>query len=326
MKLSVLRARSLRSVLLFAFVALLAAVSVAGSIALAAVPALAADSASSGSDAGFPRTVVDGLGREIHLEAPPQRIFSVALAMDNILLSLVEPHRVAGVSTFANQPEWGSYVADLLEDHMVQVEALTPELVLAAQPDIVLVASWNDPDSVEQLRQLGVTIYTFTEFGPLTDALDNIVRMGEITGEDAKAAALVDEFYRRYDDIAARIEGREQPRVLYWDDWGTTYGPGISYHDLIVMSGGINVAEELGVTNWGSIDAEVVLRTNPDIIVVESSPDFVEQVLNDPVLQTVSAVQNGRVYSIDHMGALNEKYILAIEQMAQAFHPEAFDE
>ena len=39
----------------------------------------------------FPRTVVDDIGQEIYLEAPPQRILSVGLAMDNILLSVTDP-------------------------------------------------------------------------------------------------------------------------------------------------------------------------------------------------------------------------------------------
>lgn len=283
---------------------------------LTAIPALAS----------FPRTVVDGLGHEIHLEAPPERIFSVALALDNILLTLVDPQRVTGVSTFASKPEWGSYVAHLIEDHIVHVEALTVEEVLAAGPDLVLVTSWNDADSVEQLRRLGTRMYTFTGFGPVSDALDNIRRMGEITGEDEKAAAVVADFYRQYGQIAMRIAGREQPRVLYWDDWGTTYGPGMSFHDVIVMSGGRNAAAEVGIIDWATIDAEMILQLNPDVIITESGAAFVQQLLDDPVLQTVSAIATGRVYHIDHMGALNEKYILAIEQLAKLLHAEAFAE
>lgn len=209
---------------------------------------------------------------------------------------------------------------------MVHVEVLTVEQVLAARPDIVLVTSWNDADSVEQLRRLGLTIYTFTDFGPISDALDNIRRMGEITGEDDKAAEIIAEFYRQYGEIAMRIAGREQPRVLFWDDWSTTYGPGMSYHDLIVMSGGRNAAAEIGVTDWGIIDAETVLHVNPDVIITESGEDFVQKLLADPVLQAVPAVETGRVYHIDHLGALNEKYILAIKQLAQLLHAEAFAE
>lgn len=273
----------------------------------------------------FPRTVVDDMGTEIYLEAPPERIFSVALALDNITLSLVEPERVVGVSSFASQPEWGSYVADLIGDHMVHVEVLTSEIVLAAEPEIVLAASWNDPDSVEQLRQLGVPIYIFDGFGPLSDALDNIVKVGEITGEEEKAAALVDEFYRRYGEIAHRLAGREQPTIMYWDEWGTTYGPGMSAHDVMVMSGGRNVAADYGVTDWGVVDAEAVLEMNPDVIVTGAGDEFVAELLADPVLQSITAIQTGAVYHIDHMEALNEKFILAIEDLAAKLHPEVFN-
>ncbi len=49
----------------------------------------------------FPRTVVDDIGQEIFLAEPPQRIVSVGLAMDNILLSVTDPERVVGVTRWA---------------------------------------------------------------------------------------------------------------------------------------------------------------------------------------------------------------------------------
>lgn len=275
--------------------------------------------------ASFPRTVVDGLGNEIYLEAPPERIFSVALAIDNILLSFVDSQRVVGVSLFATRPELGSYVADVVQDHMALVEALNAEQVLAARPDIVLVTSWNDPDAVEQMRRLGVRLYTFTGFETVADALDNIRRVGEIVGEEDKAEAVIEQFYSRYGQIAMKIAGLERPRVLAWDDWGTTYGPGMSIHDIIEMAGGRNVAAEHGITGWATIDAETVLQMNPDVLVTPTGEALVDQFLSDPVLQAVSAVRTGRVYYIEHMEALNEHFILAIEQLAKTLHPEAFD-
>src|SRR5690625_1167689 len=96
------------------------------------------------STLAFPRTVDDGLGNQLHLAAAPERIISTGLAMDNMLLTMVDPGRVVGVTRFATDPQAGSYVADWVRDHMVLVDALSPELVIAADPDLVLVASWND--------------------------------------------------------------------------------------------------------------------------------------------------------------------------------------
>ncbi|MBO8142861.1 MAG: ABC transporter substrate-binding protein [Firmicutes bacterium] len=271
---------------------------------------------------GFPRTVIDGAGRAIILEAPPQRIFSVGLALDNILLTIADPARVVGVTRYAADPEW-SYVADRVAEHMVLVDQLNAEQVLAAEPDIVLAAIWNNPDVVRQLEDLGVTIYLFTDFGTVAGTLDNIRRIGEITGEDERAQALIDEFHRRYGRLAMAIAGRPRPRVLSLDaSWGTV-GPGMTIHDIIELAGGINAAAEAGVRGWQTIDAEAVIRLNPDVIITPSGESWAARLRADPVLEAVPAVRAGRVYAVDHLEALNHHFILAIEQLAAILHGEA---
>lgn len=273
---------------------------------------------------GFPRVVVDGLGKRIELKAPPERIFSTALAIDNILLTLVPPERVAGVTRFAADPAQ-SYVVDKLRDHMALLDALNAELVVATQPDIVLAASWNNPDEVRLIQDLGFPVYIFTGFNTVDDALDLVRRVGEITGEDEEAARLIDEFWRQYDEIARRIEHRQRPTVLSWDTWSTTTGLNTSMHDIIEMAGGTNLAAVHGIEGWQTIDAEAIIAMAPDVIVTYDTEDFVERVLNDPALQSVPAVQNGRVYAIQHAEAATHHVILAIRQLAEFLHPEAFD-
>src|SRR5688572_4758886 len=51
---------------------------------------------------GFPVTVVDGLGNEVTVDAPPQRIASVTLGTDEILLDLVGPERLVGITYLAS--------------------------------------------------------------------------------------------------------------------------------------------------------------------------------------------------------------------------------
>ena len=272
---------------------------------------------------GFPRVVVDGLGNEIVINTPPQRIFSTGLAIDNILLSIVAPERVAGVTRFAADSS-GSYVADKLAGHMMIIDALNAEMVVAARPDIVLVASWSNQDEVRQIQDLGFDVYTFTGFSTVGDALDNIRRVGEITGDEVEAERLIGEFWQRYETIAGRIGDARRPTVLSWDSWSTTTGVGTSMHDIIEMAGGTNLAAVRGIEGWQTIDAEAIIAMAPEVIVTHESEEFAQRILDDPALQTVPAVQNGRVYSVDHAEALNHHFILAIEQLAMYLHPEAF--
>gem|GEM_PF-1337986 len=272
---------------------------------------------------GFPRVVVDGTGKEIVLEAPPRRIFSTALALDNILLSIVPAERVIGVTRYAADPA-GSYVVEKLADHMVVIDALNAELVVASQPDIVLVTSWSNQDEVRQIEALGLKVYTFTGFSTVEDALDNIRRIGEITGYEEEAGALIAEFWSRYEEVKRRIAGRQRPTVLSWDSWSTTTGLETSMHDIIEMAGGVNLAAAHGIRGWQVVDAETIIAMAPEVIITHEKGGFVEQILNDPVLQSVPAVKNRRVYAIDHAEALNHHFILAIEQLARLLHPEAF--
>ena len=69
-------------------------------------------------------------------------------------MALVQPERVVGVTRFAQDPEQ-SYVVDKLRDHMVILDSLNAELVVATNPDIVLAASWNNPDEVRLIEELG---------------------------------------------------------------------------------------------------------------------------------------------------------------------------
>src|SRR5690606_22548681 len=140
--------------------------------------------------------VVDGLGKEILLEAPPQRIFSAGLVFDNILLSLVPPERVVAVTRFAADPK-DSYVVDKLRDRLVIVAAVDAVLVVATQSAIVLVASGSNLDEVRHIEALGYKVYAFTSFGTEEDGLETARRSGEIAGFEAEAEALIAEFWRR---------------------------------------------------------------------------------------------------------------------------------
>ena len=243
--------------------------------------------------------------------------------MDNILLSIVEPERVVGVTIYAKDPSF-SYVADKVKPHMTAIEALNPEQVIAARPDVVLVASWSSQDAVKQLQDLGIPVYTFSAFSSVADALENIHRIGAITGNEEEAEALVAGFFEEYGRIAARLTGIQRPRVLSLSSWGSTTGLGTPMHDIIEMAGGINAAAENGITGWQDIGPETVISIDPDVIVTDSGEEFARRILADEALRSVKAVREGRVYAIEHAEALNHHFILAIRQLAELLHPEAF--
>jgi len=276
------------------------------------------------SPAGFPRTVVDGLGNEIFLERPPQRIFSAVFATDAMVLALVDPQRVVGVTRFAADPSI-SAVADKVAPHMVVIDQLNPETVLAAQPDIVLVAFYSNPDAVRQIRDLGLKVFTFTAFDTLLDAVANFELTAEITGCEGAASDILQGVFASYGRLAAKLASVERPTVLSWGPWGNTSGSGTTLHDIIQMAGGVNVAAQHGISGWKDIDLEAIAAMNPDVIITYAGEEFVRTILEDPALQAVTAVKTRRVYHVDHTDAPDLHIFLAVEELAKMLHPEVFE-
>ena len=99
-----------------------------------------------GRAADFPRTVIDGLGREVLIETPPQRIASATLGSDEILLELIGPERLLGVTYFADDPAI-SNIAGQLEGIPYTDLSGSLEYLISLEADLV------DPGRLQQPRR-----------------------------------------------------------------------------------------------------------------------------------------------------------------------------
>lgn len=170
------------------------------------------------------------------------------------------------------------------------------ETLLAAHPDIVLT---EEGTTLAQMKAVGLPAYAFSaeQPGQLTDA---ITRMGALTGHVAEAAASVSLLTTRMKtitDAVARVEPAMRLKV-YVAGTGIfkTFAGDFFQTFMVRNAGGISVSEAL---TGGKVDVspEQVLIWNPDVIILTSyTKDTVSDVLANPKLQNVAAVQNKRVY------------------------------
>ena len=81
----------------------------------------------------YPKDLLDPLGQHVLLRAPPRRIVSVALSGDEILLELVPPERLAGLTYLIDDPTTTPSHA-LAPASAARVTEENPEALLALQP------------------------------------------------------------------------------------------------------------------------------------------------------------------------------------------------
>jgi len=279
----------------------------------------------------FPRTVVDGMGRQVTIPAPPQRIASVTLGSDEILLSLVGPKRLIGVTYFARDPAI-SNIAGQLDDIPHTDLSGNPEYLISLDADLVILAAYNNPAALDQLLKAKVPVFVLTGFNTLDEIRANIRLLGRATGEEARAEAMIQEMDARLAAIRAKAKDQKPVRVLYYEPGGVTYGPGSTVDEIIRLAGGVNVVGEAGLGAYPLVDAEFVLASDPDAILVGEGfmgqGDSLAGFLSDPAFRTLRAVKDGRVYPISeaHMTNVSQYIVLGVEDVARALYPQVFGE
>ncbi len=277
----------------------------------------------------FPRTVRDGLGRAVTLSAPPQRIASVTLASDEILLDLVGAERLLGVTYLARDPAI-SNIADRLADVPRADLSGNPELLISLDADLVVMATYSNPAALDQMLAADVPVFVLADFGSLDDIRANIRLLGRATGTEIRAEAMIAQMDARIAAVGARVAPCERLRTLYYERGGMTYGTGSTVDEMMQRAGVENVAAGLGA--YPLIDAEFVLSADPDVVLLggwgTGTTDPVAWFTADPVFGALRAVRQGHVYAVSqaHITAVSQYAALGVEEIARSVYPQAFAE
>jgi cobalamin transport system substrate-binding protein len=275
----------------------------------------------------WPRTLTDGLGTEVTIAAPPQHIASVTIGSDEILLSLVDPSRILAVTKLSLDPGISNVAVPASQIPTTIAAASDTEAIIAMQPDIVFVASFTDPNVIQQLRDAGLTVFATGYPVGFDQVKDNIREMGQAVGAEDKAEALV----QQMDDTIAQVSGAvvhdSAPRVLYLTPGNYTSGVNSTISQIIADAGGIDVAAAAGIDQTAPISDEFIIEQNPDVILLSGwtpyDPTFVDTFMHNPAFADLSAIKNQQVYIGDdaHLSAVSQYLSEGVKDVAAYLWP-----
>jgi iron complex transport system substrate-binding protein len=278
---------------------------------------------------GAAQDILDDLGRPFPRPArPPERIVSMAPNITEILFALGLGRRVAGVTRFCDHPPEARRLPRIggLVDPNV-------EIVRSLDPDLVIAFRGNPLRLVDRIRKLGLPVFVLDIGRGLEDLPALVVKIGRITGTEARAEALAADLLGRLGAVDAALRGiASRPKVfvlLYgqglWTSGGESY-----VDDLITRAGGTNVAAALP-KKWALYKRERIIRDDPDVVLIlaRSSTDFAagrDWLAGMPGIEAVSAVRAGRVYEIDENAAsrYGPRLVDVLDRMAALLHPDRF--
>lgn len=251
----------------------------------------------------YPRDAIGADGVRTRLTHAPQRIVSQFWSIDEYLYAIVPPERIVGVSETAYLEASSNVLPFVNRFH--PVIATDPEIVLRANPDLVLndeSARWELPGL---LRQAGVPVHRiYSRFETLQAIEDNIRLIGYLTGEDARAETVRQDFHASITRAAAmRPANAPAPRVLGLGG-AYTYGQETIFNDILRVLGAENVAATHGLVGYNGITDEYIARWDPDWIIAGANRGHAaavrEQLLARPAVATTSAARLGHVVVIEN--------------------------
>jgi cobalamin transport system substrate-binding protein len=270
-------------------------------------------------------TLVDMLGREVTVTAPPRRIVSLVPSATELIYALGGEDRLVGRTDFCDYPPATKdkpSVGGMVAPSMEMIATLKPDLVIAT-------TSGNRLETFTRLEQLGIPVYA-VHANRIAEMLEVARRLAELTGRQSALSRLVAGLESRLFAVTNAVRPYPRPRVLYvlWPEPLLVPASGALLTELISLAGGDSItAKERGDYPRFSIEAAVVRA--PEVILLArhgsaSAPpltkDKWERLASQP------AVKSRRVHAID--GTLVHRYgprvVDGVETLARAIHPEAF--
>ena len=280
---------------------------------------------------GWPRQV-EGLNGITEIPAKPLRVITASVGHDEIVLAIVPNDRLVAVGG-ATKNETYSNVAPHVQDKPEITR--DPETIIAQEPDIIVTSPFFGAEGIEALSRVGIpTIQTQLDHDAET-RINNILLIGYILGEEARALEFAEEVRARYEALVA-VTGQkeERPRVLalisFSDDLWVA-GDNSTEGSVIEAAGGLNVAAEQGVLSNQTTSLEGVIAMNPEVIIIPQpvefgAEDFRQRLMAEAALAEVPAIRNNRVYVVDskHFTTLSYWNIRGAEYLARLLWPQDF--
>ena len=265
-------------------------------------------------------TVTDSLGREVTVPVSPEKVVCSNSGCLRYLTYLGAQDTIVGVddieieeTIFSARPY--SIANPQFKDYPLIGEFRgndDPEKIVAAGPDVIFKTYVESADDADELSaKTGVPVVCLN-YGDLTtyrdDAYQSLRIMGTVMGKEDRAEEVISYLNGLITDLNDRTAGISEAEKT------TAFIGGIAYrgphgfqsteptYPPFVFVNAANVAGDMG-TAHADVAKEKIVEWNPDVLFVDLStlqttPNAITELSDDPSYQQLDAVVSGEVYGV----------------------------
>ena len=272
-------------------------------------------------ECSYPFSATDATGTEVTLEEAPETVTTLGPSAAQTMWEIGARDQVVGLDQYSTYLEG----AESRTNVSAAGFGYSVEKVVGTEADLVLAANVASNDTVEQLRNAGMTVFKFEAATSIEDVRDKTALTGALTGNCEEAAKTNKWMMENVETARDATSDSERPRVLV--PLGSGYvAAGDTFIDTVVSaSGGSNVAAE-NYSNYPQLSDEVILELDPEILVLQPWMTMTGLAEQEPYASTTAGENNATV--VVQATYLNQpaprSVVYATRNLTQAFHPDAY--
>ena len=196
----------------------------------------------------------------------PQRIVSLSLCTDQVLLQLVNKSRIAAITHLSFDPVYSYYwqKTDDIKRHYGLAEQIIP-----LKPDLIIGAQYSNDNAVQMMRHLGHEVITIHSPETLTEVASFTRAIGAAVGEPEKAEQLIDSMQQEIASAKAMVTNLPEQWAISYGPNGFTAGTKTLKNEILAAAGYKNIASKLGIEHFGHVSLEQLVWSNPDAVIID---------------------------------------------------------
>ncbi|ABF52720.1 ABC transporter substrate-binding protein [Sphingopyxis alaskensis] len=226
----------------------------------------------------------------------PQRILSLNLCTDQLLLALADRRQIVGLTHNARDPGLSAVptLARGLPQHHGSAEQL-----LAANPDLVVGMPARGSAALAALPDARYPLLDVVPANHLDDIYRAIRQTAAAVGHPERGDALIADMQG---DLAALPRPGRGRVAAYYQRRGYMTGTGTLVDDLMTRAGLVNLAARLGRPPLAQVSLEEMVAADPDFLIVESATDAVtdqgSEMLHHPALDHIPRISVPQAWTV----------------------------
>lgn len=216
----------------------------------------------------------------------PQRVISINLCTDELVLMLADRSQLQSVSHLVQDPQLSWFAA---QARNIPANYGRAEEIVTLLPDLVVASTFSAPATIALLKKLGIPVLQFPMPKTIEEVEEQITVMARALGQTERGDEIVADMQRRLASLPSLPLRKTPPTVALYQPNGLGAADGTLVHDVLTTAGMRNLAVMRSLADYAQLPMEVLLLDQPDLLVMieddSSAPSLAQELLRHPALK-----------------------------------------